>query len=379
MTDQPRPLTQKVDLLIAARRSPVGPGGLAGYQTGLASEFKSRTGGESALCALSGGAMKNVTLLDAVVREPARIWSSLASRPVFHSLLEFWIRASYRRGTGLLLPPRPRVVHFVGTGWDFTGFAMADFARRNRARFTIWPAVHPGLWGDDAIDLRLYRQADAVFCQSEIERRLLVDRGLDPGRLVLCGLPPMCLPSGDGARVRGQLGIGSRPAVLFVGRRSSDKGYPALLEAWKRVIAKVPQAVLLLAGPGGDGPSPVAGDSIRDLGVPDEKTKADALAACDVFALPSAHESFGIVYVEAWSYGKPVICGPAPASRELVSDGVTGLWSEQTPESISASIIRLLGDSELRYTLGESGRRFQLERLTWDITMNTHQKAWDAS
>jgi len=379
MTDPARTSKQTVDLLIAARRSPVGPGGLAGYQTRLASEFESRTGGRSALCALSGGTMENVTLLDAVVHEPTRIWSSLASRPVFHSLLEFWIRAAYRRGAGHLLPRRPRVVHFVGTGWDFTGFAMADYARRNRARFTIWPAVHPGLWGDDTIDLRLYRQADAVFCQSEAERRLLVERGLDPGRLVLCGLPPMCLPTGDGTRLRGQLGIGARPAVLFVGRRSSDKGYPALLEAWKVVAANVPDAVLLLAGPGSEEASPVAGDSIRDLGVPDEVTKADALAACDVFALPSAHESFGIVYVEAWSYGKPVICGPASASRELVRDEVTGLWSEQTPESIAAAIIRLLGDRKLRYTLGAAGMRFQLERLTWDITMNTHRKAWAAS
>ena len=379
MSDPARPSTQNVELLIAARRSPVGPGGLANYQTSLASEFEGRTGGRAALCALEGGTSENVTLMGSGVREPVRIWSSLASRPLFHPLLEAWICAAYRQGSDSLLPPRPRVVHFVGTGWDFTGFAMAEFARRKRARFTIWPAVHPGLWGDDVIDLRLYRQADAVFCQSEAERWLLVERGIDPGRLVLCGLPPMCLPTGDGARLRGQLGIGTRPAALFLGRRSSEKGYPVLLEAWKRVAAAVPDAVLLLAGPGCDEASPIEGDSIRDLGVPDEATKADALAACDVFALPSAHESFGIVYGEAWSYGKPVLCGPAPASRELVHDGITGLWSEQTPESIAAAIIRLLGDRELRYTLGEAGRRFQLERLTWDITMNTHRKAWAAS
>jgi len=378
MTDPIRHSTKAVDLLIAARRSPVGPGGLAGYQTGLASEFEGRTGGKPALCALSGGAMENVTLLDAMVHEPARIWSSLASRPVFHSLLEFWIRAAYRRGTSLLLPHRPRVVHFVGTGWDFTGFAMADFARRNRARFTVWPAVHPGQWGDDTIDLRLYRQADAVFCQSGVERRLLAGRGIDPGRLVLCGLPPMCLPGGDGAGMRGRLGIGTRPAALFLGKRSSEKGYPALLEAWKRVVSKIPNAVLLLAGPGGV-EEPSCGDSIRDLGAPDEEVKADALAACDVFALPSAHESFGIVYVEAWSYGKPVVCGPASASRELVHDGITGLWAEQTPESIADAIIRLLGDRELRYTLGAAGMRFQRERLTWETTINTHLKAWAAT
>ena len=168
--------------------------------------------------------------------------------------------------------------------------------------------------------------------------------------------------------------------LSYPSHRSIEPAHTLPSRRLRHRIHQRPCAVLLLAGPEGDGKiPPVAGDCVRDLGVPDEEAKADALAACDVFALPSAHESFGIVYVEAWSYGKPVICGPAPASRELVRDGLTGQWAEQTPESIAAAIIRLLGDRELRYKLGEAGRRFQLERLTWDITMNTHRKAWAAS
>ena len=67
-------------------------------------------------------------------------------------------------------------LHFVGTGWDFMGLAAARLARKKGMGFTIWPAVHPGAWGDDQIDVRLYRQADAVFCQSEYERNHLATR-----------------------------------------------------------------------------------------------------------------------------------------------------------------------------------------------------------
>jgi glycosyltransferase involved in cell wall biosynthesis len=268
----------------------------------------------------------------------------------------------------------------VGTGWDFFGFAMADFARRKRIPFSIWPAVHPHQWGDDKIDLRLYKQADRVFCQSAGEVEHLTALGLERTKTIRCGLPPLCLPAGDGARLRHQLGIGTRPAVLFLGRRSRDKGYGILLQAWKSVLTTFPDAVLILAGPWADGERiENPDDSIRDLGTPDEETKADALAACDLFALPSAYESFGIVYVEAWSYGKPVICGMAPASRELIENGVTGLWVEQTPEAVSQAIIRLLGDSALRSSLGAEGRNLQLEKFTWDATAAAHEAAWQAA
>ena len=167
-------------LLIASRWAPGRPGGLANYERGLAGEFEKRTGTKPVLCALSAGApASGVTLLDAMVHEPKRICRTLASRPVFHPMLESSIRAAYRRASDDLLPRRPRAVHFIGTGWDFIGFALAAFAKRNRARFTVWPAVHPGQWGDDRIDLRLYRKADSVFCQSRHEQDHLVSLGLD--------------------------------------------------------------------------------------------------------------------------------------------------------------------------------------------------------
>jgi glycosyltransferase involved in cell wall biosynthesis len=313
------------------------------------------------------------------IREPRRIWMSLAARPWGHFLLHRWVVRTYRPLLRILERRRPRVVHFVGSGWDFLGFAMHALARRVGARFTIWPAVHPGQWGDDRIDLRLYQLADAVFCQSEFEGRHLIARGLNAGRILRCGLPPMCRTDGDAHRLRASLKIGDRPAVLFLGRRDEGKGYQALMEAWSKVLVSHPQAVLMLAGPEGDGiPIDLPEDSFRDLGMPDEKQKADALAACDVFCLPSAHESFGIVYAEAWSYGKPVICGPAPASREWIRNGENGLWSDQSSDGIAGAVGQLLGDEKMRIRLGESGRVFQRENLTWEVVTEAHLRGFSA-
>ncbi|MBN8710760.1 MAG: hypothetical protein BGO12_00760 [Verrucomicrobia bacterium 61-8] len=287
--------------------------------------------------------------------------------------------AAWLAGRRLIMPRAlsPSAIHVTGTGWDHTGFAMVRWAHKLGVPLSVWPAVHPGQWGDAPIDLELYRRADVVFCQSGSEQDHLARLGLPPEKTRICGLPPFCLPDGDGARLRDQLGIGRRPTVLFLGRRDAGKGYPALLEAWKLVLPRHPEAVLLVAGPGEPlREKTLPAESYRDLGLVDERTKADAYAACDVFCLPSAHESFGIVYVEAWSYGKPVICGTAPASRELVEDGKTGLWAAQDPSVLAEKIHNLLDAPALAANLGAEGSRLQRERYTTEAMVAAHLRAW---
>lgn len=389
-------------LLIASRILPLNTGGIASYQRQLGEEmaksgdisvgFLAPEAGPRAVRianeveSTGGGghdlAGPSTVLLD--VLQDRKAWMRLASRPVLHPLLQRWIESRFARGfqsVGHAFPfPHSDVVHFVGTGWDFSGFGFHHFARRQGARFTVWPAVHPGEWGDDRIDLRLYRLADAVFCASCFEANHLRSLGLEPEKIVHCGLPPMCLPGRDGSAFRGKHGIGERPVVLFLGRRDEGKGYPALLGAWKHVLLQHPDACLILSGPGGSEygaqRDSLPAGSVLDLGVADEEAKAGALSACDVFCLPSAHESFGIVFAEAWSYGKPVICGPAPASREWVRDGETGLHADQNPETIADAIRRLLSDKLWSASLGDAGRKFQGSALTWEIIARIHREAF---
>jgi len=273
------------------------------------------------------------------------------------------------------IPSGVNVVHYVGNGWELLGFAALAEARKRGTAFTVLPAVHPGTWGDSALDIRLYNQADAVLTLSEFEKQHLVGLGADPRRLHVIGLGPATQGTGDGQRFRAQHRLGKRPLVLFVGRKDRSKGYHPLCEAMTQVLDALPEACLVAIGPDIEPPYPsLPAGALLDLGRADEQTKEDALAACDVFCIPSAHESFGIVNVEAWAYGKPVIGGPSPAVRELVTDDVNGFCVSQNKDEIAAVLIRLLSDPALCQRLGAAGRQLQQERFTWEAVTDAHKK-----
>jgi glycosyltransferase involved in cell wall biosynthesis len=269
------------------------------------------------------------------------------------------------------------VVHYVGNGWELLGFAALSVARRRRAAFTLLPAVHPGAWGDSSLDVSLYNQADAVFCLSDYERAHLTGLGVEPARLCVTGLAPASDARGDGERFRSRHGLGDRPLILFIARKQRYKGYHALCEAMSDVIKAVPEACLITIGPDGEPPyPPVPSPAILDLGETGEAEKADALAACDVFCMPSTAESFGLVYVEAWSYGKPVVAGPAPAVRELVTEGCSGFCVRQQPDEIAAVLIRLLSHPDFGRRIGAQGRCLQQARFTWDAVGEVHRQVF---
>lgn len=374
--------------LLAAKIRPEYLGGLASYQRTLGTHLESLDHEVAYLSELRASGTGFTLAVDAlpnstVLSENGRnklidaLFSRIASRPWMHPLWDLLVRLYYLPKLRRALKGKPpQAIHCTGTGSEGFGFALAAFARSVGARFTVWPAVHPGSWGDDAIDLRLYKSADKVFCQSQFEAGYLVSKGLDHQKTILCGLPPMCRTDGSGEALRQKMAINDRPVVLFLGRRDAGKGYPALLRAWPLVLKEVPDAVLLLAGTGGSEDEALLrrlpSSSVCDLGRPDEKQKADAYAACDVFCLPSEHESFGIVYIEAWSYGKPVICGTAPASRELVQDGVTGLHADHSETTLAAALLRLLKNPEEARLIGGAGRALQQSSFSTEAMCATH-------
>jgi glycosyltransferase involved in cell wall biosynthesis len=287
-----------------------------------------------------------------------------------------FVRA-YRPSLTTAIPPGVEVIHFIGAGWELLGFAALKEARRRGVKFTVTPAIHPGTWGDSTLDAGLYGAADAVFAQSRFEQEHLIRLGTTPERVYVTPLGPSLESVGDPARFRSEHLLGTRPVVLFVGRKQRYKGYHSLCEAMESVVRAVPDACLVTAGQDREPPYPSVPDGAHlDLGECDEQAKADALAACDVFCMPSEGEALGIAYLEAWAHRKPVIAGMAPALGELVKDGETGFRAANDAAAISAKLIALLDNPQMRERMGAAGYELQQSRFTWDAAADVHARAF---
>src|SRR6202011_6048084 len=89
--------------------------------------------------------------------------------------------------------------------------------------------------------------------------------------------------------------------------------------------------------------------------------------ACDVFVAPSRYESFGLIFLEAMMFAKPVVGCRAGGMPEVIADGITGLLAEPgDTASLRACLERLVDDPALRGRMGAAGRRRYEERFTPD-------------
>ncbi|WP_329299222.1 glycosyltransferase family 4 protein [Streptomyces sp. NBC_00659] len=189
-------------------------------------------------------------------------------------------------------------------------------------------------------------------------------------------------PGSGGDEVRARLGLTDRPVVVCVSRLVPRKGQDTLVLAMPRILAKEPDAVLLIVG-GGPYEKELrklahetgVADSVRFTGAVPWSELPAHYGAGDVFAMPCRTrrggldvEGLGIVYLEASATGLPVVAGDSGGAPDAVLDGETG-WVVRggSAEDAADRIVTLLGDPELRRRMGERGRAWVEENWRWDL------------
>jgi glycosyltransferase involved in cell wall biosynthesis len=152
---------------------------------------------------------------------------------------------------------------------------------------------------------------------------------------------------------------------LTVSRKQQTKRYDLLIDAIDKIKQDIKDAHLVMIGPDDDG-VPIDRESVTYLGKVDEDDLLNAYDACNIFAMMSESESFGLVFCEAWARKKPVIgnvsCGPV---AELVKNGVDGFLCRDA-EEISDRSKKLLEDKELAEKMGVKGFEKVIDHYTWD-------------
>ncbi len=228
---------------------------------------------------------------------------------------------------------------------------------------------------------------EKVLAISDYSRQALAKNGdvpLDRIDLLPCALDPVWQaqysPRPDDAPSRP-----GPPTLLTVARLAASeryKGVDSVLRALPKVLEAIPDLRYDVVGDGDDRPRLEA--LARELGVSEHarfrgRLFPDELAAayrdCTLFVMPSSHEGFGIVFLEAALFGKASIGGKHGGTPEVVEDGVTGcLVEREDVPGLSRVLGRLLLNDDERAPMESAARRRLLERFTY-VSLRDSMKA----
>jgi glycosyltransferase involved in cell wall biosynthesis len=157
--------------------------------------------------------------------------------------------------------------------------------------------------------------------------------------------------------------VPDEPHVLFMGGFENPvKGGEALVAALGLCAADLGEIVFELGGPGG--PAENISESmgslsnVRFVGWLDREAKAEALARCGLFVLPSISEGLPVALLEAMAWGRPIVATPVGGVPDVVADGVEAkIVPPGDPEALADAIRALMRDPDERLRLGRAARR----------------------
>jgi glycosyltransferase involved in cell wall biosynthesis len=234
-------------------------------------------------------------------------------------------------------------------------FTVVAYLLKGLTGIPYWTVAHGvEAWNIQSPLLKLaLKNADRILAVSNYTRERLLKQDLDPTKISL--LPNtfdfqrfQIAPKPQHLLNRHQLNI-DQPVILTVARLDSTegyKGYDKILQALPEIHKHIPNAHYILVGKGSDRPrieQLIAQlnlhSSVTLTGFIPDNELCDYYNLCDVFAMPSIGEGFGIVYLEALACGKPVLAGNQDGAIDALCHGELGVLIN--PHDISAIALSL--------------------------------------
>lgn len=317
-----------------------------------------------------------------------------ASRP--GNLLTFarTAPAAYRAWMAALRADRPHLLHVQCFGPN-GAYAVALAARTG---LPLVISSHGETTGDDhdvfthswqlrtALRRGIQRAAAVTGCSATVLADLRGRFGLAGGTVVPNGVNlDAAVPRHDWmpAAAAGAV-TGGR--VMALGRLEHPKGFDLLVAAMPLVRESRPAATLRLCGEGSRREQLARAAS--ELGLADSVTLpgrlssdqvAVELATADVVVVPSRREAFGLVILEAWRAGTPVVATDRDGPAELIRDGVDGVLVDPTDRhALAAAIVGVLADPAYAARLAAGGRD-AVGGFTWDAVAAAYERIYAAA
>lgn len=239
----------------------------------------------------------------------------------------------------------------------------------------------------------IFQKAEMILPCSQFSAGLVKKFGIANNKIkviypaVEFNLPQIILPKIKPADLK------NKKNILTVGRLIKRKNQAKIIEAMPLILQKIPNAIYLIIG---DGPEyQNLKSKIHSLRLEDkvfllpkvtDKELPYFYQVCDLFAMASKNilkekevEGFGIVYLEAGLFKKPVVATKAGGVPEAVVDGKTGLLVKNPDDEkeIAAKIIKLLKNRRLARKLGGNASQRIKKELNWKVIIKKLKETLD--
>lgn len=260
----------------------------------------------------------------------------------------------------------PDILHYHTSHAHTIGAAAAVMLGRRRPRTVLSRRVDFSIYRHSFLGLNglKYRAVDRIIAISDAIRGVLVEDGIDAGRVdvVLSGVDPRRFDAVPPHDLRRELGLPpATRVVLNVGALADHKGQIYLVDAAPAVLARRADVVFAIAGEGEERPRLEAriaslgiGDRFRLLGFRDDIPAL--LRGADVYVMPSHMEGLGTAVLDALCCALPIVAARAGGIPEMIRDGENGLLvPPRDPGALAGAILRLLDDPSLARRLGAAG------------------------
>jgi len=286
------------------------------------------------------------------------------------------------------------LVHIMNH-WTILNVWVYLLVRWHKRPYVVCPAGALPLFGRSQTLKKLFnwiigkniiRNADACIAVTKDEIPQFKSYGVEEQKVVVipngirCDYPPS---EAGAANFRKKFNLTATPFILFLGRLNLIKGPDLLLNAFCKIKNDFPSFHLVIAGPDegllGEMQAMAGQEKILErvhfIGPIRGEEKRHAYEAADLLVIPSRQEAMSIVVLEAGIFGTPVLFSDQCGLGELASLNC-GHEVSVSVEEIQSGLKLLLGNKELRQTLGRNLRAHILQTYDWKIVVKQYLKLY---
>ncbi|MHA1981433.1 MAG: glycosyltransferase family 4 protein, partial [Promethearchaeota archaeon] len=265
-----------------------------------------------------------------------------------------------------LVKPSESVVHSTYLPYNMLVYSLI-YAKSYGIKSFCTPFFHienPRYFKEEYWKILTY--FDGIIACTKVEREYLIEKGINPQKITVIPMgvdynlysKPVKSKTGKTKSFKNKFGI-KNPFIFYCGYKNHEKGALALLKT-AALTAKNDKFDYVFIGP-----STTAFDfelkNARKEGAriinlsPGNMTgyfdwrKISAFQECSIFVMPSRSDAYGMVYLEAWAAGKPVIGANTPVMQEVIQHNVDGILVDfDDSQQLAKEIIKMMDNSDFR-------------------------------